>query len=106
MTKKEAIADAEARMRRTGLTWNVIRIKQGWFKRDYETVSEHHKDAHQTLYDKGIFKVVDTFIPEVEKEWSYSNILRQPGEKFNSYLNLDRATTRKLERKLNKLKKV
>lgn len=84
MTKPEAIQDAKDRMERTGLIWCAIKIKLGWFKYTYDTVSIHHQTTHKALYKSGKFKVIDTFEPETGTEVDLS------------YLNLDRKTKRKL----------
>lgn len=98
MTKKEAIQDAEARMKRTGLVWMAILIRHNrWWvnlyrwvtnTRLFDTVSEHHKEQHEGLYKSGHFKIINTFTPDTESELDLS------------YLNLDRKARRKLERKL------
>jgi hypothetical protein len=74
MNKKEAIQDAKKRMETTGLVWMVIKIKLGIFKRDYDTVSEHHEITHKDLYRTGHFKKVYVCKPEAETELNLETV--------------------------------
>lgn len=68
MTKRQAIQDAKQRTEKTGLAWHVIKIKQGIFKRSYDTVTEYHFITHSMLYKSGKFKKIYTCESDIETE--------------------------------------
>lgn len=72
MTKPEAIQDAKDRAERTGLIWNVILFREGfWINlyrwicsiQEYETTSEEHYTFYKELYVSGKFELIETICP-------------------------------------------